>query len=104
MGFVLLPAVLLTVALQAAYLARKNMLRPSPTKAALTLLSTVLLGIALSVAAFAFAPAGTGRLLGIRDIGLFGLQLPVWPLGFALLAASAIVTTKWFVKAGKGAA
>jgi hypothetical protein len=104
LGFVLLPAVVCTVAAQAYYLQRRKMLSFSPGKSALGLVATVLLGVTGAVAVFVNAPASWGGTLGIRDVRLFGHLWPVWPFGFLTLGVSGCVTTWWLLRgAGRAA-
>ena len=104
LGFVLLPAAVCAVAVQAYYLQRKNILASSPGRSALGLVATVLLGVAGAIGLFVIAPASWGSALGIRELRLFGQHWPVWPVGFIALAASSWLSTWWLLRSAKGAA
>jgi hypothetical protein len=104
LAFVLLPAVVCAVAAQTYYLHKKSILASSPGRALLGLAATVLLGAVAAVGLFLVAPSSLGRILGIRDVSLFGQYWPVWPLGFVALGAAAWVTSWWLVRRGGSAA
>jgi chromate transport protein ChrA len=104
LGFVLLPAAVLVLIAQVYYLHKAHTLRTAPLKAAAALLGTLVFGLTIGLVAVFLAPSGLGRILGLREVTLYGQAWPVWPFGLVALAASAVFTSAWLRHSNKGAA
>ena len=104
LAFVLLPASIVALSLQAFYFHKKSLFRSYPGKTAAALVGTVLLGSVVGIAISILAPAGFGRFLGVREVVAFGQAWPVWPFGFVALCAAGFVTSSWVYGGSKSAA
>jgi len=103
-GFVLLPALALALAVQAYFLRRTGMWKSSPGRATVGLAGTVVLAAVAALVVLAFAPASLGAFLRIRELNVAGQHWLVWPAGFALAGVSAVLTTYLLNRRAKSAA